>query len=1208
MVFVLEQFVRNLRESRLIPAEEVASLHKALQASKTVHTVEDVSNLLIQSGKLTAFQAATISQGQPQSLILGEYILLDVLGKGGMGVVFLARHRLMDRVVALKTLSMTAIKPDTVPRFYREVKAAARLVHPNIVTAYDAGEHAGTHYLVMEYVVGRDLSAIVKERGPLPLRQAIDYVQQAARGLEYAHAHGVVHRDVKPSNLLLDQAGIIKILDMGLARLSENLAGATSAMELTGTGQILGTIDYMSPEQAEDVRLADHRSDIYSLGCTLFYLLTRRPVYPGETIVKRIVAHRDEPIPSLMAIRPDCPPALDAALRRMLAKRPEDRPQAMAEIIVELENCLETPGAAPPLAAPGQNWLENLVQEDATPNTADSQVHEATLGSPLDENLHSRLPGIGIGGSSIRRRKHHPAAKKSASAARGGIPWKIVAAATVAAVIAVAAGVALIFSRPDGDPTAAKRESAAAKQKNSADLTQDDAKNGGAAPKPQDSAWQEAWADTKRQADLLLAERRFAKAIHAYTSLSIRFPDLLSRQKCREAIDRIEAEADAAYRQVEAVARQHLLQRQFIPARAALQPALATFGPVPASRRARKLLEEIDEAERQGPVQAEKPPQAPKPPEAPAVSPELLKQRELDAAFAKTTAAVEGRVAAWDFQGAAQEAEKLRFDSPELTARLARRREEMRRMADLKDRMIAMINHADPPLQKIDLALHGINGELTKADAERITATLPSGKQESLVWSELGPKAVIRVLKPVVRGEDAGDCLAAGLLSLTGQDAQSAREYFDKARSLGADTGPYMALLATKDFAVVRGLLDKHRYSESQSLLAALHEKYGAIPWFATNKPELEAAAKEAKRGLREKDAEAVYARAAGLFHEGDLHELKPLVDQLKTQYADSAVTADLQRKPSLAELAKAVADLTPVLRVRKDGQGEAKTIQEAIDKAPGNATIQVEEAGPWPEQLVIPAGKDGLTICGKRGLLPVITTAGAKNNYSETLLVQSPQLSLQRLAIVRANSEGPPGLAVTADKALLSLRGVVVCGRVHVGKLDAQQSVCAAGVRVHGEAVAKDCAFFGHLDLDAFCSFQNVLVCGGGGSGVNCGPDSRLQHCTITGPLRLFGASSTVSDSIVASINADNGGHKIEYCNVFGEEPYKNQAVAGKGCIKTPPRFADTTSFNFRLLSASPCRKSASDGSDMGFTYPSEIQALLRMAADLRKPARGKL
>ena len=420
MVLVLEQFVRNLRESRLIPAEEVASLQKALQASKTPHTVEDVAKLLVQSGKLTEYQAATISQGRPQSLILGEYVLLDILGKGGMGVVFRARHRLMDRVVALKTLPAAAIKPDTVQRFYREVKAAARLSHPNIVTAYDAGEHAGTHYLVMEYVVGRDLAAIVKEKGPLPLRQAIDYVQQAARGLEYAHKHGVVHRDVKPSNLLLDQEGVVKILDMGLARLNENLAGAPEAMELTGTGQILGTVDYMSPEQAEDVRSADHRSDIYSLGCTLFYLLTRRPVYGGETIVKRILAHRDEPIPSVMELRPDCPETLDAAIQRMLAKRPEDRPQSMAEIIVALESCLEKPDAAPPLAAPlpersdpVQNWLEDLVHEDATAQ------HGRLAGPGSDAWLPGRRR-LALPAAENRRRRVYHSPVQAANASPGG--------------------------------------------------------------------------------------------------------------------------------------------------------------------------------------------------------------------------------------------------------------------------------------------------------------------------------------------------------------------------------------------------------------------------------------------------------------------------------------------------------------------------------------------------------------------------------------------------------------------------------------------------------------------------------------------------------------------------------------------------------------------------------------------------------------------
>ncbi|MGA2257333.1 MAG: hypothetical protein ABSG53_21970, partial [Thermoguttaceae bacterium] len=269
---------------------------------------------------------------------------------------------------------------------------------------------------------------------------------------------------------------------------------------------------------------------------------------------------------------------------------------------------------------------------------------------------------------------------------------------------------------------------------------------------------------------------------------------------------------------------------------------------------------------------------------------------------------------------------------------------------------------------------------------------------------------------------------------------------------------------------------------------------------------------------------------------------------------------------------------------------GDAKTIQEAVKNAAGNATIQIEEVGPWAEQIVVPADKERLTICGKKGLLPVITTAGAQNSYAENLLVQSRQLSLERLAIVRADAGGQPGLAISADTTSISLRGVVVYGHMQAGK----------------GLVAKDCVFFGRIGLRASCSLQNVVV--GGGGLINCGPDSQLRHCTIAGPLHLAGMSSAVSDCIIFSINGPNDSHKIEHCDVYGANPYMNRAVPGKGCLKTPPLFADARSFDFRLLPGSPCRKVASDGSDMGFIYTPEIQALLKVAADLHNRARGKL
>jgi len=285
----------------------------------------------------------------------GEYVLLDKLGEGGMGVVFKAQHRRMKRFVAVKMIARREIgSPDAVKRFYREVEAAAKLNHPNIVTAYDASEHEGAHYLAMEYVEGKDLAAVVQERGPLPIAQAVDYVIQAARGLQYAHKHQMVHRDIKPSNLMLDKEGTVKILDMGLASIA-GLAEDSYRDRLTGTGQVMGTLDYMAPEQALDAHHADARADIYSLGCTLYRLLTGEVLFKCETLAKIIWAHQQAPIPSLCKARTDVPPQLDAAFQKMVAKKPEDRYQSMTEVIIALETCAGKRGVT-----------ATLVGEDAT--------------------------------------------------------------------------------------------------------------------------------------------------------------------------------------------------------------------------------------------------------------------------------------------------------------------------------------------------------------------------------------------------------------------------------------------------------------------------------------------------------------------------------------------------------------------------------------------------------------------------------------------------------------------------------------------------------------------------------------------------------------------------------------------------------------------------------------------------------------------------
>ena len=385
----LEQFVRQLSESGVISPEEIEAARSQISAELlNPADAQPFARELIRQRKLTAYQATAVYKGQGGELVYGTYVVLDKLGQGGMGTVFKAEHRRMKRIVALKVMSPAGMKSaDAVKRFHREVEAAAKLTHPHIVAALDADEARGVHFLVMEYVEGNDLAALVKKTGPIPVDKAVQYITQAARGLAHAHQEGVVHRDIKPANLLLDKSGTVKILDMGLARLTDSGTGQ-AAEGLTQSGSVMGTVDYMSPEQALDTKHADAKSDIYSLGCSLYYLLTGQSVYSGDTLMKKLLAHREQPVPSLRDARPDAPESLAAMFRKFIAKKPEERYASMVDVIRDLEACLA--GGAVLAATSSAGWGEL---------SAPSILGSATLGSAdadIQEFLRAISPGTNV--------------------------------------------------------------------------------------------------------------------------------------------------------------------------------------------------------------------------------------------------------------------------------------------------------------------------------------------------------------------------------------------------------------------------------------------------------------------------------------------------------------------------------------------------------------------------------------------------------------------------------------------------------------------------------------------------------------------------------------------------------------------------------------------------------------------------------------------
>jgi serine/threonine protein kinase len=362
-------FVDALRQSGLLGVDQFNELRNLIARYPDSKAL---AGQLIQLGWLTPYQVNQLFQGQGNGLVLGQYRILERLGEGGMGQVFKARHQALGRIVALKVIRRDRLQSnEAVKRFRREMQMAGQLSHPNVVNAFDADAINGTHFFAMEFVDGTDLSRLVREKGPLPSHRACDCIRQAALGLQHAHEKGMVHRDIKPANLLVSKTPsgiVIKILDMGLARFQ-----ATEQEDqtmLSQDGHVLGTPDFMAPEQAKSSSTVDHRADIYSLGCTFYYLLVGKPPFFGGSNIEKLLKHQMDPPPPIEKFRSDVPEGVRLVLRQMLAKKPDERIQTAGTVAAALE----------PYCKPGSGLhLDKLitrppvpVAEPITPNNTQS--------------------------------------------------------------------------------------------------------------------------------------------------------------------------------------------------------------------------------------------------------------------------------------------------------------------------------------------------------------------------------------------------------------------------------------------------------------------------------------------------------------------------------------------------------------------------------------------------------------------------------------------------------------------------------------------------------------------------------------------------------------------------------------------------------------------------------------------------------------------
>jgi len=464
----------------------------------------------------------------------------------------------------------------------------------------------------------------------------------------------------------------------------------------------------------------------------------------------------------------------------------------------------------------------------------------------------------------------------------------------------------------------------------------------------------------------------------------------------------------------------------------------------------------------------------------------------------------------------------------------------------------------------------------------------------------------------VVRKNDPDDCIAAALLALWSGNAPAAEKHLERAKALGASVTRYLDPLAAAAFKDAEERLKKKRPNETLAALSHLKTRYGKTPWYRSHRADVEVLERRARAMIAEAEAEKLYAQAAALYQKKELFDLKPIIEKLKNDYPETGPVTDATRKPSFAEMAGSVAKLGKFITVRQDGKGDFKSIQAAIDAAPPNSLIEIQDDGPYFEQVLIPKEKTGITLRGKRGCWPLIRSGRPIGTVRHLLTVSGVRhVRLDRVVV--AHESSPGGLAaavfVRGSRRFRLSKSILWNPRDNALRregTDIEVSTCLVlgeGGN-HGAAplTCTDTIWIGHAPTGRAvrCIFRNCVL---RGLPHGLGPMSVANQCALLCGVLFQAGEGRLMDSVVlGQVESSQPDVLVEYCAVTGTPPFIGKVRRGRGCISADPQFRDPANLDYRLKPTSLCRKRASDGGDLGCRYTKEMLEVLAKALELRK------